>query len=499
MDRNIKFNRSITGTLQCYTTSTMRNGITLKINNTNQLTWRSTLNPNDLKYVVLTVNDQLPVELTTNFNNWYGQGTSKVFIYLKIPAKIYTSATATYFWKKEFIKFEDQFAIFNYELNEPLNLVLESNEPFQYYTLDVYASDKKTIIFKDRLKCLMNEPRQWFKNEMIEFRIIPASSQCSIYLNGKVISYTKDGHVCFMSDLSSINQLRTDQTRLIADLKYQRLNSPSKFIFESDYLFINGKILERDDVKSSIEQLEQRDDLLTVINDNPVSISVWDNKRYVNISPLVTIKGLSIFQLNDSPTNTIFKLRTFDDFQQFVELLWKGKHYLRSVNQNNAFHSIFQLTETIESVDAPEFVHDKFNINRYPLDKIYTFQPKDIDDGYDTFAKDLDLTFKQDWLINESAIKLSLFHLIYMNKQDRPLKPYLDLEINGKLFELEGNQSLIIIRDYIENLVKQVEPRVKIKLIDKLSNSTANEMHLVFEFSIEGNKTFSFNFVIKRT
>jgi hypothetical protein len=63
---------------------------------------------------------------------------------------------------------------------------------------------------------------------------------------------------------------------------------------------------------------------------------------------------------------------------------------------------------------------------------------------------------------NEQSVTQSLRNLLLTNLGERPFQPYIGSEINRSLFELRDDFYLDTLKNSIENVIKNSEPRIDV-------------------------------------
>lgn len=104
----------------------------------------------------------------------------------------------------------------------------------------------------------------------------------------------------------------------------------------------------------------------------------------------------------------------------------------------------------------------------------YRYVDLDLDFNPNPLTKDVPLKYETE------AIKRSLKNLIFTNKYERPFQPEIDAGIKNLLFENFNTIKLVTIRNRIELLIKNYEPRVtEVNVVTK-----QNEQNHAFEIEI---------------
>jgi len=106
-------------------------------------------------------------------------------------------------------------------------------------------------------------------------------------------------------------------------------------------------------------------------------------------------------------------------------------------------------------------------------------------------STDLDLNFSAhpvsgdvSKLTGVNAVKKSLQNIVLMNAYEKPFHPEIAGNITNLLFELESPFIEVDIRERLEKLITNYEPRVRIRDIKTISNPEKNSLDLRIYFSI---------------
>lgn len=101
---------------------------------------------------------------------------------------------------------------------------------------------------------------------------------------------------------------------------------------------------------------------------------------------------------------------------------------------------------------------------------------------------------------NENSINQALRNLILTNPGDRPFQPFIGSGVMASLFENNTPENLHSLEFYIENSIKNYEPRVN--LIDVQASSVddnENEVTVSISYNTINNpEPTIFNFILKR-
>jgi len=120
--------------------------------------------------------------------------------------------------------------------------------------------------------------------------------------------------------------------------------------------------------------------------------------------------------------------------------------------------------------------------------------------------KDLNLNFgihpvKKDvtTLEDGNAIVRSIYNLLMTNHYERPFRPELGSNIRQLLFENVDASTAQTLRRFIEETIKNFEPRATIERVDVIANEDLNAYEVRLEFFIDIQPTlFTTSFLLER-
>ena len=122
--------------------------------------------------------------------------------------------------------------------------------------------------------------------------------------------------------------------------------------------------------------------------------------------------------------------------------------------------------------------------------------------------KDISLSFKKHpvtrdilTLKNEDAIKRSVQNLVRIIRGEVFFNELLGTRLSGSLFELANSDYIDPMKTEIETVIKNFEPRVKLKEIDFKSFPDDNAIEVTIQYDIIGlsTPTQSVNFILEPT
>ena len=89
-------------------------------------------------------------------------------------------------------------------------------------------------------------------------------------------------------------------------------------------------------------------------------------------------------------------------------------------------------------------------------------------------------------LKNEDAIKRSVINLIRTRIREKFFNTKIGTSIESSLFELTGQEVTIILKEDIMSLIRNYEPRVRLKDVIVEVPSDTNELNVTLEYDIVG-------------
>ena len=107
--------------------------------------------------------------------------------------------------------------------------------------------------------------------------------------------------------------------------------------------------------------------------------------------------------------------------------------------------------------------------------------------------KDISLSFAKhpvtnDILVikNEDAIKKSVTNLVRTVLGERFFNPLIGTSVNANLFEMAGEEVSIIMKEEIMSVLRNYEPRIRLKSINATSLADDNQINVEIEYDIVG-------------
>ena len=102
-------------------------------------------------------------------------------------------------------------------------------------------------------------------------------------------------------------------------------------------------------------------------------------------------------------------------------------------------------------------------------------------------------------LTNEAAIKRSVQNLILMNFGDIPFESSIGSNVSSFLFDNPTDLTVIMINNYIKEVLRNHEPRVTVIAVDTVFDTDMNgfESTIVFGFA-NREVTTTFNLILER-
>lgn len=120
---------------------------------------------------------------------------------------------------------------------------------------------------------------------------------------------------------------------------------------------------------------------------------------------------------------------------------------------------------------------------------------KDFYNSFDVHPVRGDLYVLQD----EEAVKNSIKNLIFTNRGERFFQPLLGSDIRRTLFENISPETTFLIETYIENTIRNYEPRAKLISVYVVPTIDENAYDVTITFSIINNPNpISLNVLLTR-
>lgn len=121
------------------------------------------------------------------------------------------------------------------------------------------------------------------------------------------------------------------------------------------------------------------------------------------------------------------------------------------------------------------------------------YQDLDLHFGIHPVTKDL-ATLK-----DASAIVRSVYNLLLTNHYERPFRPELGSNIRQMLFENITQSTAQTIRRFIQETIRNFEPRVTVQRVDVIANEDQNAYEVRLEFFIDIQPTpYTTSFLLER-
>ena len=94
-------------------------------------------------------------------------------------------------------------------------------------------------------------------------------------------------------------------------------------------------------------------------------------------------------------------------------------------------------------------------------------------------------------LINENAVKESIFNLIMTDRGERLFQPNIGCDIRGSLFENIDPNTMLILKENIKSTINTYEPRCNLRDVEISGNIDTNELKVKIVFSVINTSTTS--------
>lgn len=102
-------------------------------------------------------------------------------------------------------------------------------------------------------------------------------------------------------------------------------------------------------------------------------------------------------------------------------------------------------------------------------------------------------------LTNEAAIKKSVQNLVLMNFGDVPFEPNIGSNVSSFLFELPTDITVIMINNYIREVLRNHEPRIEVLSVDTTYNYDDSQFTTILTFGFTNREvTTTFNLTLER-
>jgi phage baseplate assembly protein W len=120
----------------------------------------------------------------------------------------------------------------------------------------------------------------------------------------------------------------------------------------------------------------------------------------------------------------------------------------------------------------------------------------DLDLNFDLHPLTKDVTVLNDM----EALKRSVRNLVLTSRYDRPFKPQIDCGVRQYLFELFSPVVSVKIKNAIERVIRNFEPRVELLNVLVRTNEDRNAYDVTIVFRPKNiNQTTQVTFVLERT
>ncbi len=94
-------------------------------------------------------------------------------------------------------------------------------------------------------------------------------------------------------------------------------------------------------------------------------------------------------------------------------------------------------------------------------------------------------------VVNESAVKQSIFNLVMTDRGERLFQPNIGCDIRGSLFENIDANSMLILKENIKSTINTYEPRCNLRDVEVSGNVDNNELRVKIVFSVINTTTTS--------
>ena len=102
-------------------------------------------------------------------------------------------------------------------------------------------------------------------------------------------------------------------------------------------------------------------------------------------------------------------------------------------------------------------------------------------------------------VVNEKSINQALKNLIFTNLGERPFQPYIGSNIYNSLFENNTTEHLHDIEFYVDNTIRNNEPRVNLIGVEAKSGNDEHEIIITIVYNTINNpEPITFEYILKR-
>jgi phage baseplate assembly protein W len=271
-------------------------------------------------------------------------------------------------------------------------------------------------------------------------------------------------------------------------------------VFNSNFSVNNGKVVDSSTNNDIVNSLKYDEKYVVIYIENYSDVKLYEynvelgqfescrmifNHGSFNVYERITSLGSAIA----SRCSAIFNISTklYDDSIKFNTTITVFNNDDYQIfdnsfnNESDVFSFSFPLSKTntlVETRYEPFYKSiQQLPANSVDSDFITPFHHKST-----LVYKDLDLSFNADFVYNTESIKQSLMNLFFASSFDRPFRSYLDSRLSTAIFSVEGSLLEYLLSQYVENILTQFEPRVRLYSVDVSKQSNTLKVNLTFSY-----------------
>jgi phage baseplate assembly protein W len=255
----------------------------------------------------------------------------------------------------------------------------------------------------------------------------------------------------------------------------------------------NGKVIDSSTNNEIVNSLKYDEKYVVVYIENYSDVKLYEynveigqfeicrmifNHGSFNVYERIASFGSAIFNISTKLYDDSIKLNTTitvfnnDDYQIFDNSF---------NNESDVFLFSFPLSKTNTLVETRYEPFYK-SIQQLPANSVDSDFITPFHHNSTLVYKDLDLSFNADFVYNTEAIKQSLMNLFFASSFDRPFRSYLDSRLSTAIFSVEGSLLEYLLSQYVENILTQFEPRVRLYSVDVSKQSNTLKVNLTFSY-----------------
>lgn len=353
------------------------------------------------------------------------------------------------------------------------------------FDLTLFASDGKSKIVEHKLPTQTNayfDILQKDDDKLVDLYFVCASKLKMYNSLDEVGTYNKERFVIREIKYSDITSLTVDDSNIFVPQIFLSLNGKT---IMTDYCISSGKVCNISGVNVLSEYALDKNKLIITLTDSRYYVEKVfgrTNNRVDRLNLIMSYKNSFVYDIVGVVDNVNISFSTFDenlDCGSDVVVSIGGKRINFFIGDSTNLSMNVSINDVANNI--PDFSNeygDVFytSIKDVPSDRVASssFMP-DLINKKVVYSKDIDLSFEEDFIYNEDSIMRSVFTLFFASSKDRPIKSFLDSKISSSLFTVSNSLLEYTVMSYIDNTLRQFEPRVNIVKVDigKIDNHTA--------------------------